>query len=99
MNIAGFARGELVGANDDLGFVSKGLKLPLPDGRVVGLGFQDAAVQEELLGHFLEPLLAQVCGRDDQNPPLALRPLLGEHQARLDGLAQANLIGEQGTLG
>jgi hypothetical protein len=77
----------------------EGPELALLDGGVVGLGFEDAAGQEELLGQLLIPLLAQVRRRDDQDAPLALRPLLGEHQTRLDGLAETDLVGQQRALG
>ncbi len=77
---------------------SKGRKLALLDRGVVGLGLQQAAGQKELLGQLLIPLLAQVGRRDDQDAPLALRPLLREHQARLDGFAQAHFVGQQRAL-
>ena len=73
-------------------------EVALLDGRVVGLRFQDAAGQEEFLGQLLMPLLAEVGRRDDQNAPLALRPFLREHQARLDGLAQADFVRQQRAL-
>ena len=57
-------------------------------GRVVRLRFEDSARQEELLGQFLVPLLAQIRRRDDQNAPLSLRPFLRKHQPGLDRLAE-----------
>ena len=74
-------------------------ELALPDRSVVGLGFENPAGQEELFGQLLIPLLAQVGRRDDQNAPLALRPLLRKHQAGLDGLAQAHFVGQQRAFG
>ena len=82
--------------------ISVGLErteVALLDGRVVGLGFQDPAGQEELLGQLLIPLLAQVGRRDDQDAPLALRPLLRQHQAGFDGLAETDFVGQQRALG
>ena len=98
LDVARLAPGELVGADDDLGRL-EGAELALLDGGVVGLGLQDAAGQEELLGQLLIPLLAQIGRRDDQDAPLALRPFLREDQARLDGLAETDLVGQQRALG
>ena len=73
-------------------------EVALLDRRVVGLGLEDAARQEELLGQLLMPLLAQVGRRDDQDAPLALRPLLREHEPGFDGLAEADFVGQQRAL-
>jgi hypothetical protein len=45
------------------------------------------------------PLFAQAGRRDNEDSPLPFRPLLRDDQARLNGLAQANLIGEQRAFG
>ena len=44
------------------------------------------------------PLLAKIRRRDDEDAPFALCPFLGNDEACLDGLAEADLVGEQGTL-
>ena len=98
LNVAGLALGELIGTDDDFRHFKR-TELALPDRSVIGLGFENPAGQEEFFGQLLKPLLAQVRGSNDQNAPLPLRPLLRQHEARLDGLAQAHLIGEQGALG
>ena len=98
MHVGRLALGELVRADDDVRRLERA-EVALLDGRVVGLRFEDAAGQEELLGQLLMPLLAQVRGRDDEDAPLALRPFLREHEPGLDGLAEADLVGEQRALG
>jgi hypothetical protein len=45
------------------------------------------------------PLLAEIGRRDDEDAPFALSPFLGNDQSRLDGFTQANLVGEERTLG
>ena len=75
---------------------SKGRKLPCLIAVVVGLRFEDPAGKKELLGELLVPLLAQIGRRDHQNAPLAFGPSLRKHQSGLDGLAQADLVGQQG---
>lgn len=52
----------------------------------------------ELVSELLTPPLAQIRRRDDQQLPTPLRPLLGEQQPRLNGLAEANLISKNCTL-
>jgi hypothetical protein len=50
----------------------------------------------ELLAQFLHPLPDQVPRRDDQDPPqLPFQDQPPQDQARLDGLAQADLVAEQ----
>ena len=73
----------------------EGPEMALLDGRVVGLRFEDSAGEEELLGQFLMPLLAQVGRGDDQDAPLALRPFLREHKTGLDRLAETDLVRKQ----
>jgi len=43
-------------------------------------------------------LLAEIGRRDDQDPPLSLRPLLRQDQPRLDGLSEPHLVGQQRPL-
>ena len=45
------------------------------------------------------PLLSEVRWGDDEDAPFPLRPFLGDHQARLDGLAQPDFVGEHCALG
>lgn len=92
-----FAPRELVGA-DDYSVDLEGAEPALLDGFVIGLRFEDAAGQEEFLREFLMPLLAQVGRRDHQHAALAFGPVLREHQARLNGFAEAHLVGEDRAL-
>ena len=78
---------------------SKGRKLRLFDGYVVGLRLQDAAGEEELFRKLLVPLLTEIGRGDDQYPPLPLGPDLRKNESRLDGLAEADLIRKYGPLG
>lgn len=45
------------------------------------------------------PLLTEVRRDDDQNLALPFGPFLGKNETRLDGLAETDFIGEQGTFG
>ena len=96
VDVARLALREMVGADNDLGRLERA-ELALSDRNVVRLRLQDAARQKKLFGQLLIPLLAQVGRRDDENPPPALRSFLREHEARFDGLAQADLIRQQRT--
>ena len=51
-------------------------------------------MQVELVLQFLMPLLAQVGRDDDEYPAPSLGPALRDHQARLDGLAEAHFVGK-----
>ena len=97
-DIGRLAARKLIGADDDGVLHLERLKIPLFDCLVVGLRFQYPARQEELFGQFLMPLLAQIGRHDDENTPLPLRPSLRKDKTRLDGLAQANLVGQQRAL-
>ena len=68
-------------------------------GLVPGGGVQDLGGQVELLAELGRPLLSKGGRADHQQPAPALRPVLAQDQGRLDGLAQANFIGQQDTLG
>jgi hypothetical protein len=48
-----------------------------------------AAGEKKLLGQLLEPLLAQIGGRDDQDATFVFRPALGDDEAGFDGLAES----------
>ena len=65
--------------------------LQLVGGRLV----DDVEAEGELVFHFLLPLGAQRGRRQDQHAPdAALAHQLGEDQARLDCLAQADVVGQ-----
>jgi hypothetical protein len=44
------------------------------------------------------PLLAEVRRRDDEDPPAALRPTLGDDEAGLDRLPEADFVREKGPV-
>jgi len=92
-----YERGKLVGANYDVVSLKR-LEPTLPDGCVVGLGFEDAAVEKEFFCQFLVPLLAKVRGDNDQRPPFSLRPLLRKNQSCLDSFAETNFIRQKRAL-
>ena len=68
-------------------------------GFAVSLRVEDARRQVELLLQLHRPLLAQRCRANHQQPALALRPELAEHDARFDRLAEADLVGQDHALG
>jgi hypothetical protein len=74
-------------------------KVPGLHRRVVRLGLDELAGQEEFFTQFLMPLLSQVGRRNDEDSTLSFRPTLREHEPGLDRLAESNLVGKQGTLG
>ena len=45
------------------------------------------------------PLFAQIGRHDDEDATLALGPALGDQQASFNGLAQANLVGQDHAFG
>ena len=91
--------GELVGAYHDFVLRLEWPKVPLPDGCVVGLRFEKLAGQEEFLRQFLMPLLAKRGRHDDKNASLPFSPLLRNHEARLNGLAETNFVRDQRAFG
>jgi len=99
-DIVRFVAGEVVGADDEAGLVGlEGIGVARLDGLVVGAGFEDGGGQEELLGEFLMPLLAQVRRGDDEDAAPPLGPALREEDASLDGFPKSDLVGEQGAVG
>ncbi len=48
----------------------------------------------KLVNHFLGPLLSQIRRNNHKQPTLTLCPSLRQEKTRLDGLPEANLIGE-----
>src|SRR5439155_25298468 len=74
-------------------------KVSLPDRGVVRLGYKKLAKQKEFLRQLLITLLAKIGRHDDKNTAFSLGPLLGNDQASLDSLAQADFIRDQRPLG
>jgi hypothetical protein len=89
--------GELVRANHNA-VALKGIQVPGADRLIECAGLKNGGGQEELVGEFLAPLLAEVRGTYYQEAVFALGPLLGEQDASLDRLSQADLIGEDCSL-
>jgi hypothetical protein len=63
-------------------------------GLLVGARLQDEIREIEFFSEFEAPLFAQTGWADHQESALALGPVLTEHQSGLDGLAEADLVGE-----
>jgi len=99
LNLGGARGGEVIGADDNLIPGLERREVARPARGVVGLGFQDGGRERELLQQFLLPLLPEGGGNDDQQPAAALGPRLAQDQARLDGFAEAHLVGEEHALG
>ena len=89
---------ELKRANHQSGLFERIADTALPLTVVFGT-FENLTGQEKLVGHLLRPLLAQIGRADDQDAPLALDPLLSQHQAGFDGLSKPYFVGEDGALG
>ena len=75
-----------------------GFRLPARTASLKLRVFEDGRREEELVGKFLAPLLAQVRGHDHEKAPLALGPFLGEQQARFDRLSEPDFVGEDCAL-
>ena len=86
------ALGELVGANEDLRLA------PGCQESVLALRIEKRRWDDELLVQLLLPLLPQAGGCDDEDVALALRPVLGDDDARFDGLTEAHLVGQDDAL-
>ena len=91
--------GELVGTDDEGVVYLERAEAAGTDGGVVGFGLKNGAREEEFFGNLLMPLLAEVGRRDDEDASFALGPLLGNDEARLDGFAETDLVGEESALG
>ena len=89
---------KLVGADHDA-VALKRIQVSGADRLIECLGLQNGGGQEELVGKFLAPLLAQVCGADNQKAPFALSPFLGKQDAGFDRFSQPDLVGKDGPLG
>ena len=76
-------------------FLARAAAAPLPEGRQLGR-LDELELLAEVQAHFGLPLAHQSLGRHHQD---ALHPAtqfqFAQHQAGLDGLAQAHLIGQQ----
>src|SRR5579864_128897 len=99
VNLGGFGARELVRADNDLIHWLERAKVTIPDRFIVGPRFQDLAVQKELLVQLLMPLLSEVRGGNDEDSAFAFGPLLRDHKSGFNGLAQADLIRQQGAFG
>jgi hypothetical protein len=97
-HVFGLGSRKLVGRDHDPPVLEKGRRRPLPPGLVVGAAFEDRRRQRELVEKLLAPLLAQRGRHDQQDTLLALGPAVGDGKARLDRLAEADLVRKQGTL-
>ena len=96
-NIAPHRAGEIQRRDDDpIGLKGLGVacRLFLP----ISASVEDDRRQVEFFFEFEAPLLAEARRADDEQPSFSFGPILAEHQAGLDGLAQADLIGEQNAL-
>ena len=71
-----------------------GFKFPLRICSLKVTFFEDGRRQGGFAGEFLIPLLAEIGGDNDEQFPFALCPFLREQNAGLDGLAQADLVGQ-----
>ena len=94
LDVIGLGLGELVRADDGACCALERVAAVLLAKGVVALGLQQNTLQVELVLQFLVPLLAQVGGHDDQDATAALSPALGDHQPRLDGLAEPHFVGQ-----
>src|ERR1700689_4135090 len=64
----------------------------------IRFGVQDDTWQVELLREFQHPLLANRCRAYPQLLSLAFCPGLAQHDTRLDGLSEADFVGEDDAL-
>ena len=94
LQVVGPGFGERVGADDRPRVVLERLRIARLARGVVTARFQDQTLQVELVLQLLVPLLAQVGRNDDEDAPLALGPVLGDDQARFDGLPQTHFVGQ-----
>jgi len=97
-DICCFTARELVRADDDVLDV-EGLVVALLERSIIGLGFEDAARQEELFLQFLVPLLTEIGRSDSQETAFALCLSLGKDEPRFDSLTQSHFIRKNGTFG
>ena len=95
LHLARAHRGERVGADHDpAGVEGVGLE-PVPLALADHVAVDHLGLEAELAAELLAPLRAQR-GRDqDGRARLPLGGELGQHQPRLDGLAEPDLVGEQ----
>ena len=90
--------GKRIGANDDGRLLVKRIALALCFQPAIGLGVEHEGREEEFVGQFLAPLLAQAGRGDNEELAAALRPLLREQYPRFDGFSQPYFIGQNRPL-
>ena len=89
--------GKLVGANNSA-VAFKRVEVPCADRLIECAGLKDGGRQEELVGKFLTPLLAEIRRTYYQQTAFPLGPLLCEQDARFDCLPEADLVGKNCSL-
>ena len=94
LHLARHAAGEVHG-NDDDSRAGEGCCAAFAESLPVRSRIEDDAGKMEFLREFHAPLFAERCRADDQQLPATLGPTLAQHQTRLDGLAEADPIGQQ----
>ncbi len=75
------------------------IEVAVADRLIEAACFKNAGRQKELVCKLLRPLFAQIRGRDHKQAALAFGALLGQQQARLDGLSETSLVGEDCPFG
>ena len=98
VNFGGLELYKLIGADDDMVFDLKRVEVSHPSLGVVRFGFQNRTGKEELFLQLLVPLLSEISRSDDEDSALAFSPLLGDHEACFDRLAESNFISEKSSL-
>jgi len=91
------AGGKVHGANDDL-LVPEWVRNTMLLLVFIGFCIQNDGWQIKLFGELQRPLLPKRGRTDDQNVPSAFCPVLTQYKTCLNGLAKADLVGEQHTL-
>src|SRR5690606_21942881 len=94
LDVGSFGLGELIRADDRAIGIVKGQRFSVLTQGVVALGFEDQALQVELVLQFLVPLLTQVGRNNDQNTAAAFGPAHRYNKTSLNGLAEADFVGE-----
>ena len=97
----GFRSGsrEVVGAHNDGVVAIEWIRPARLQAGIEHPGVEDRGLDEELLLQFLHPLIPERRRHDRQDAPPALGPELADDEPRLDGLAQADLVRQEGAAG
>lgn len=90
---------EMVRAHDDRDRVVEGVRRTGPLSGAKRPGVEDDRGDEELLLQFLNPPVPQGRRDDGEDPPPALGPELADDEARLDSLAEPDLVGQERAAG